>query len=47
MPVKNTKDLNTLVHVVCEKRGVDPDNIKLMLLLLIVASEVIPDPILF
>ena len=31
MPVTNTKDLNTLVHVVCEKRGVDPDNIKLML----------------
>ena len=31
MPVTNTKDLNTLIHVVCEKRGVDPDNIKLML----------------
>ena len=31
MPVTNTKDLNTLVHVVCEKSGVDPDNIKLML----------------
>ena len=31
MPVTNTKDLNTLIHVVCEKRGVDPENIKLML----------------
>ena len=31
MPVTNTKDLNTFIHVVCEKRGVDPENIKLML----------------
>ena len=31
MPVTNTKDLNTLIHVVCEKRGVDRENIKLML----------------
>ena len=31
MPVTNTKDLNTFIHVVCKKRGVDPENIKLML----------------
>ena len=31
MPITNAKDLNTLILLICEKRGLDPDTVKLCL----------------